>query len=95
MNASLAAPGPYGLRTDRASSWLRRAARALLRLDARFAAERRRRAALRELATMSERDLRDVGLTRHDVDRLGWDAAAWSDRWRRDAIPVDPVFWPR
>jgi uncharacterized protein YjiS (DUF1127 family) len=95
MNATIAVPNACGPRAGQPSSWLRRAARALLRLDARFAAERRRRAALRELATMSERDLRDVGLTRHDIDRLAWDAAAWSDRWRRDAIPVDPVFWPR
>jgi uncharacterized protein YjiS (DUF1127 family) len=40
-------------------------------------------AAFAELERMSDRDPRDIGLTRHDVERLTLDAAAWSDAWRR------------
>jgi uncharacterized protein YjiS (DUF1127 family) len=41
--------------------------------------ERRRvaAAALHDFATMSERDLHDIGLSRSDVNRVAWGATAW------------------
>ena len=41
-------------------------------LDARIARRRAAREALEALSAMSDRELRDIGLGRSDIDRIAW-----------------------
>jgi uncharacterized protein YjiS (DUF1127 family) len=59
---------------QRAAHGLRFAAK---RLDDLLERRRVAAAALRDFATMGERDLQDIGITRVDVHRVAWGASVW------------------
>ena len=62
------------LAVQRAARGLRFAAKWL---DALLERRRVAAAAMRDFATMGERDLLDIGLTRVDVHRVAWGASVW------------------
>ena len=45
------------------------------RLDARLVDRRAARTARRDLSSMSDRELKDIGITRVDVERVSWGAS--------------------
>jgi uncharacterized protein YjiS (DUF1127 family) len=65
-NARLVAEGQPPL-VHTASAWLARLQAGLGHLGASWAARRRRTREVQELATFSDRDLRDLGLARSDL----------------------------
>jgi len=59
-------------------SWTARLASGLRRWWTAYATWRLKRTALIQLAAMSDRDLRDIGLTRGEIENTVWDEAATS-----------------
>lgn len=41
----------------------------------KISAWQRYRRNVRELSRLTDRDLHDIGISRHDIERLSWDAA--------------------
>jgi len=67
-------------------SWTARLATGLRRWRAAYLAWRSKRTALIQLAEMSDRDLRDIGLTRGEIENTVWDGDGDAASARRAAI---------
>ena len=74
----------------------RRASAAAKRLDAWLERRRLASVALRELGTMGERELHDIGIDRADVNRVAWGASTrdWERRDPESDRKPDRPRWP-
>jgi uncharacterized protein YjiS (DUF1127 family) len=84
MSGTAAAPVSSQALADK--SWTARLASGLRRWRAAYAMWRSKRAALIQLAAMSERDLKDIGLTRGEIENTVWDEDRAAASVRRAAI---------